>query len=400
MRWILPLAFLLPTTAFADSPPPSIGLGPDGFYIGTADGAYQLRLRGVIQADGRAYLDDQSRLLSDEFLIRRARLYVEGTVAEIFDFRLLPDFGQGKLTLFDAWVNVRLWPTLQVRAGKMKSPFGLERLQAEQNVEFIERGLTENIAPDRDIGVTVHGDIFGRLTYEVGVFNGVPDGGSTDFNLTRGIDGEARVFATPFRAWAVRGLGFGIASTYGWEKGNITNNGVPTYLSTGQQTFFSYKSTIADGTRFRLAPQLSYYIDRFGFFAEYMLSAQHVATAAAHATLENQAWQVAASVMLTGEHATYDGIVPLKSFSIRQRQFGAVEISLRYGELIVDPRAFSTFASATTVADRAVGFGGVVNWYLTRNVRFGLMFERTNYGAVKGTRAPENALLGRLQLSY
>src|SRR5205814_106806 len=104
----------------------SFGLGPDGFYFGDKN-PFQLRLRTVLQGDGRFYFGDDANLLTDSFLVRRARLYIEGSAGELFDFRLMPDLGEGKPVLLDAWVNVRVLPWLQLRAGKMKSPFALER---------------------------------------------------------------------------------------------------------------------------------------------------------------------------------------------------------------------------------------------------------------------------------
>ena len=54
-----------------------------------------------------------------------------------------------------------------------------------------------------------------RLSYAVGAFNGVSDGGSNDIESTDDEkDIAARVFATPFvnrNVSALRGLGFGIA---------------------------------------------------------------------------------------------------------------------------------------------------------------------------------------------
>jgi phosphate-selective porin OprO/OprP len=94
-----------------------VGLGKSGFFLGTVDSGFQLRLRGVIQADGHAFVDAPSAGPADTFFIRRARPIIEGTVANLADFRLLPDFGQGKLVLFDAYLDVKLRPWLHLRAG-------------------------------------------------------------------------------------------------------------------------------------------------------------------------------------------------------------------------------------------------------------------------------------------
>ena len=55
-----------------------------------------LRLRGYAMADGRFYLHDQPNNGIDTFLLlREVRPILEGTVYRDFDFRLMPDFGNG-----------------------------------------------------------------------------------------------------------------------------------------------------------------------------------------------------------------------------------------------------------------------------------------------------------------
>ena len=116
-----------------DSPPPSqppiVTSGPDGLAVRSADGASSLRLRGYLQTDGRLFIAEEAVSNNDTFLIRRARPVLEGTVYGRFDFKLMPDFGQGQSVLYDAYVDVRFIPALKLRAGKFKPPIGLERLQ-------------------------------------------------------------------------------------------------------------------------------------------------------------------------------------------------------------------------------------------------------------------------------
>ncbi|HEX6835912.1 MAG TPA: hypothetical protein VF334_05030, partial [Polyangia bacterium] len=65
-----------------------LGLGPNGFALGSRDSGFQLRLRGVVQADGRAFFGTAvNQPLPDQFLIRRARPILEGTIGDFVDFR-------------------------------------------------------------------------------------------------------------------------------------------------------------------------------------------------------------------------------------------------------------------------------------------------------------------------
>jgi len=177
-------------------------------------------------------------------------------IANIFDFRFNPDFAGGKTVIQDAFVAARFNPLFVFTAGKFKEPFGLERLQLTPNNRFIELGLPSDLVPNRDLGLQVSGTYAfstGTLIYQIGWFNGVADGTSTDANATPDIDSNdgkdwaARLFTEPFsktNLTALRGLGAGIAVTYVNQVGSPTNTLLPTYKTETQRNFFSY-----DGAR-------------------------------------------------------------------------------------------------------------------------------------------------------
>ena len=81
---------------------PTSLVGADGFGWKSADGAFQLKLRGLLQTDGRFYVGDDRKPVGDTLLVRRARPIVEAGFFKDFELRLLPDFGDGKSQLLDA----------------------------------------------------------------------------------------------------------------------------------------------------------------------------------------------------------------------------------------------------------------------------------------------------------
>jgi len=137
----------------------TVSAGKDGFVIKSADGDYLLKIRALVQADGRFWDGQETRPLTDTFELRRARPILEGTVGKLFDFRLTPDFAEGKSTLFDAYVDWRFAPWIRLRAGKFKPPVGLERLQSASDIDFVERALPTNLVPNRDVGLQLGGDV-------------------------------------------------------------------------------------------------------------------------------------------------------------------------------------------------------------------------------------------------
>lgn len=460
------------TAAATAASTPAVKAGANGFSLNSADGKSFLRFRGVLNIDGRYFsdFDDTANLVNsvpgssayesaNGFLLRKVRPYFEGTLNGIYDFRLQPEFGNGRTVLLDAYIAARFKPWAVVTAGKLKAPLGLERLQTEQFNKFVELGFPGALAPNRDIGVQFSGNVLnGVLNYAAGIFNGVIDGSGAENNPSSDLDTDnrrelvARAFALPFTNssnYYLRGLGLGIALSNGSKHGNAdaslapgsttatppatqavnvvsTNTWLPTYRTNAQQALFGYRgdnavtltlneATYADGRHARLSPHAYYYYGPLGVIAEYIESKQAVSrhTSAATTrsdTLTNTAWQVAASWFLTGEEAAYNSVTPLNNFAIGQSGKGAWEIAARYQQLDIDDAAFSggatSYANPATAVSAASSYSLALNWYLNQNVRWTLEYDHTSFTDGAGTagaivdRQDENAFVTRFALVF
>jgi len=392
----------------------TVSAGKEGFVIRSGDGKYQLRLHGIVQPAARFYFDDQANLGADELLLRRARPIFDAAIADIFDFRLQIDFAGGATTLYDAYLDLKLSPGVVFRTGKFKPPIGLERLQATNDIVFIERGLPTNLVPTRDLGLQLGGVLGGgRVAYQVGIFDGTPDLTLADGDLSDAKDGAARVFFQPFIKGALQGLGLGVGGSTGIERGTVssstTSAGLPSYRSPGQLVVFRYRNdgtvagtAIANGRRSRLTPQGYFYLGSFGLLGEYNFSWQEVTQAATTAKLMHSAWQLSGSFFLTGEKASFRSAAPRKSFDPEAHTWGALEIVARYGDLKIDNATFPTFANPASSIRREQAFGMGLNWYFLRAVKWSLDYERTSFtgGAALGDRETENALQTQFQLAF
>jgi phosphate-selective porin OprO/OprP len=406
---------------------PIVGAGADGFFLRSPDPAFQLELRAYAQADGRWLLDPQQEG-DDTFLFRRVRLNFEGTLFESIDFRLMPDFANSTLTLFDAYANLKYFPAAQLQVGKFKPPVGLERLQSATALTFVERAFPTLLVPSRDIGGMLWSELAeGLVTYQLGYFNGVRDGGAQDVDTDDGKDFAARLFFHPFRnlenEW-LDGFGIGVAGTWG----RIDEQAPTSFRTTAASTnFFAYRGASAafgavtgDGERLRYTPQAYWYAGPVGFMAEYVSSAQDMRLDPLPAAggdsvreyLRHDAWQVALSYALTGENASYKGLVPASNFTPSEGTWGAFEIAARYNEIDFDDDSFeggaSSLADPTASVTKAQGFTVGLNWYLNRWVKLMVNYDRITFdgGAAGGTptairdRETEDAVFTRLQLSY
>ena len=395
---------------------PRITVGNTGLSVGSGDSNFVFQLHGVLQTDNRTFFNDKdnhgkSIQGNDGFLLRRARPIFSGTVYKDFDFVFVPDFGGSSVQIFDAYLNYRYAPWLQVRGGKFKTPVGLEQLQSDQYTFFNERALPTDLVPNRDVGFMLWGDVAdGKLSYAAGVFNGVGDGrnsANSDFEDHREFAG--RLFLQPFKGTGVtplQGLGFGVAGSWGNTSSNVT--GLPSALLTdGQQQLFAYtNNVVANGEHWRLSPQGYYYWGPLGLLGEYVISDQKVSKGATSARLENTAWQVAGTWVLTGEDATYNGVTPKNPFDPRAGHWGAVQLVARYADLNVDNKAFPIFANPATSASEAKAWAVGLDWCLNRNIRISSSFSRTtfegniNRNSATVVRQPEEVLFTRLQLAF
>jgi phosphate-selective porin OprO/OprP len=385
----------------------SVFAGKDGFGIKSPDDAFLLRFRAHVQADYRAFIDDTG---TDQFLMRRVRPILEGTLYEKFGFRIMPELAGG-FQMLDAYVDANLFSYFRIRAGKMKGPVGYERLQSPADLLMMERGFPTQLVPNRDIGIQFSGHLLSNtLTYQAGVFDGTVDGSSTDGDNNNDKDLEARLFATPFRntGWnALRGLGVGVAYTNGIQSGSATTSNLPRFLTPGQNTFFTYNTgAFANGARYRYVPQLYYSWGPFGLLGEYAISEQKVTRGTNNRTVRNSAWSINPTYLLTGEDATSRGVMPRRPFNIATHDWGAFELAARYGELDVDDDVFAgsaatQLANPSTQASRATEYGIGLNWYLSRSYRVVFNYEYTQFdgGAPDGgDREAEQVFMTRFQL--
>lgn len=451
------------------------------------DQGKNLTSKAASGASTAGYLDNTEDA-SNTVLLRRVRPTIEGTVFEKYGFRFTPEFGDGKAQVIDAYLDAKLDPAFSIRAGKYKPFVGLERLQSGADIKFIERSYVSNILPNRDTGLSVYGEVLGgKLEYAVGVHNGVADGGdnttASDFNNDK--DYAARIFAKPFKDTdsALAGLGFGIAATYGDVTGKTkdTVNGSTTeltngYKTEGQQTFFRYIDgsvlrsgigegsststtasgvtgtagpgaswlTHADGIRYRISPQANFYNGPFGLQAEYVRESQEVSIGQQkykRTTLNNDAWQVGVSWLLTGEDASYKGVKPKNNFDLNAGGWGAWELVARYSELNIDNDAFKwgnikgagvdtggsletqnhwLYADPKASAKSARTWTAGINWYLNPEVKFAVNYAQTSFDGGGGDlassttntykdlvtktgikdREDEKALLARFQVAF
>jgi phosphate-selective porin OprO/OprP len=342
----------------------------DGIRMDSADGNVRLKFGGRLQYDfgwiDGGGLEPVLGDLEDGADVRRARLYMSGTMYHDMAFKLQFDVADGDADLKDAYLRFQNIPLIgNITAGHFKEPFSLDELTSSRYITFMERGLPNAMVPGRNVGIMASNHIFDqRMTWAAGVFYEVDDYGES--NQDGGYNFTTRV------------------------------TGVPIYENDGRDVLHlgaSYSlRTPRDGLRYRSRPEAHFVSQRFtdtgtfdadrvnlfGFEAAWVhgplsVQGEYVGSSVTGSTdTDSQffnSFYVQTSYFLTGEHrpysrksGTFGRVRPNRNFR-QDGGWGAVELAARYSYL--DLRGSDLPDSARQLQDLTFG----VNWYLNPNMR-------------------------------
>lgn len=153
--------------------------------------------------------------IEDRFLLRRARVNVQGSFLENFDYKAEIDFGANSLgeqtgsrgAVTDFFLNWNKYEYANIKAGQYKTHFGWEQILSDTRLLTIERSLpNDRLTDGRQIGASVTGAILDkRVSYAIGMFNGTSVNNSFNdndhFMYTARIQGT--VLKTDDKDWPV-----------------------------------------------------------------------------------------------------------------------------------------------------------------------------------------------------
>lgn len=396
------LAFAAPS--HAETPQLEPAKKPDRkLEFSSRDGAQKVRIGGQLQVDALVFPSDSEDTNIDDVRLRRARLDVRSQIARDYRLRIQLDFANSNLQIVDANLELTHLEELRLRVGKDKSPVSVDRGQSATVIHFLERGATNQTAPNRDVGLQLFGSIAdGFVDYQVGLFAGAPDGAtSVESNVDDRFDVAGRVTFAPWKPLEV-----GVTFSHGVARGSASAAQLGAYRTSGRAAWFRYldgdgadDTVVADGARNRLGGHLSFHFGAVGFFGEVIASSQELSLGTTRGTVTHLGWVAQLTGVLTGEDASFSGVTPERS--VWDGGLGAIELAARVHGIDVDDRAFSRgFADPTRNASAYLALTVGATWYLDPHFKVQLNYERASFdgGANNGFDRPAEDLLGmRLQ---
>ena len=380
------------------------------FSIENPSAGFRLALRGYAQADFRAFPDwpagdeDGGTLHADEFEWRRLRIGLEGEWKRVsFEVDVDPAFEEGE-ELKDAWVSLRLAKALQIRGGHMKLPVSPERLTSPAKTDFIDRAaVVEAVAPNRDWGVMLHGEIGRALEYQAGVFEG--DGWGSDHRA--GTTAAARLVLKPAR-WLDLAGSFSQGDVDAAPVGGALDSEPKGFSGRSASGYTFFPPVFVESRRVRWGADARFEAGPVSLWGEFLEGREERRgqgpTLEDLPDLRGDGWSVTTTWLLTGERKTGTIRPDAPLFGGP----GAVEIALRYEELWFDDVSNEGFESAGSRAAnvRPAGlraFTGGLSWWPAAFLRLvgNVVVERYD----DALRSPEPgkdgnyvSLLGRVQV--
>src|SRR6185369_9663840 len=210
--------------ATQDKPQVLAGWGKDHAFLRSENGAFETQIGGYGQLDFRGYGSGDHP--PNTFLLRRARISLEGKLERYFDFRIEGDFADTATALRDMYVNIHRIDEFQLRFGQFRVPISQEEMRSDNLQDFVERSLVNNLVPSRSPGVGASGSINkGVFEYQLGAWNGK---GLLAANNNGTPEAALRVRFNPWKhseSFLSKGFIFGGAFTQGRSLGGTSVRG-------------------------------------------------------------------------------------------------------------------------------------------------------------------------------
>jgi phosphate-selective porin OprO/OprP len=393
-----PKASLATNQATQDKPQVVAGWGKDHPFLRSENGAFETQIGGYGQLDFRGYGSGDHP--PNTFLVRRARISLEGKLERYFDFRIEGDFADTATALRDMYVNIHRIDEFQLRFGQFRVPISQEEMRSDNLQDFVERSLVNNLVPSRSPGVGASGSINkGVFEYQLGAWNGK---GLLVANNNGTPETALRVRFNPWKhseSFLAKGFLFGGAVTQGRSAAGLSVRGL-----TESRSFTFFAPDTINGKYTRANAEMTWMLGPASIRAEYDQTNQHRDNLGIGGRnlpgVVAKGYMAQMTYLVTGEEKPEVGIVAprnnLFSDGSGRQGLGAWELKFRYSNLQI--------ADGTPKSNRAETFYFGTNWYLNRFVRYvlDLGIERFKDPA-RTPKLGENNLfvvLSRIQLAF
>ena len=397
-----------------------------GLGMQSTDGETTVQLTGRVHMDYRSYAGDTTGAFTTDtqtnaLEVRRARLGVRGQLFKDWKYEIVGNYGaadsatapsgmSSTSTEIDVgYIDYAKNPAASVRLGKFKMPFSLEQLTSSNNIDFMERSVTNQtegeFVPAKETGAMIFGSPVSGMSYGFALSRGRTSTSTKTATFDK-PDYIGRVTANIPKVFLGRddfvlhtGLGYSVGEIAGLIPASGRNE---IRTSSG---FFTANSTLTGPVnRTRIGYEGAVAYKAFKVQGE-MFNYQYDGVNASNEIDSNY---IQAVYNLTGENHNYSNsagtfgwIKPNVAFD--KGGMGAIQVGIRASSLKapdVTPKLTTSFA---TNDYSSITYG--VTWFLNDNARLMLNYTEIDYGgigvgAINSRFLKERAMMMRGQLSF
>jgi len=334
-----------------------------GIAIKTRDGKFSTKLGGRVQVDAATYSGQEE--VGDGTEIRRARMYLQGTMYSDWGYKLQYDFastGANGKGIADAYLSYNGFDNVAIKVGNFKDPLSLEQQTSSKFTLFTERALPAAFAAGRHIGAMVST----KHQY---------------WSLAGGVFADTLTATNGDEHDQDEGWGLGTRATFAPinEKGSVLHLGVglnyrdtskvgTTQFKQQAETHISGINIVDTGTINNVEDFLKVGLEVATVMGPFSAQAEYITTSVnrdSASDLDFDGWYVQAGYFFTGESRNYKkgafGSITPKG-SVGEGGIGAWELGLRYSTLdLIDDDIDGGQADSVTLG---------LNWYATPTLRF------------------------------
>ncbi len=313
----------------------------------------EVSLGGRLHLDA-AHIDDSGLSIEDEE-IRRARLELSVRLYNDWRLRVDREFAHGG-GWRNLWLSYDVTEALTLRAGNFIAPFSMEDVGSSNETMFLERSLSQELAPGFDVGVAAlyQGR---RFTLAGGYFGDALDAeDNTQIDKGRGVAARGTWSPIENRRQVVH-VGVGL------ERREF-DAGAFRRIASGPEASLA-PSVVTTGTLTDIDTSMSYNIEGAYSFGPVLVQGQFISTDLARnigADVSLSSYYLQAGWIVTGERHRYGDAAGVFTGPNPRNSWGAVELAARVSSLDLSEGVSSRSGEANDYA-----FGA--NWYLGRNFR-------------------------------
>lgn len=396
----------------------------NGIGIQSADGENTIQLTGRVHMDYRKYdpkFENATAAGNDPYQdaleVRRARLGVRGQFQKDWKYEIVGNFGMSNNGMSSsgtdvdvAYVDYAANPQASVRLGKFKMPFSLEQLTSSNNIDFMERSITNQnegeFVPAKETGIMLFGSPQSGLTYGIALSTGRGNKNATVDTLDlvgRGTANLSKLLQNDDKLVTHVGFGYSKGDTISQTPG-MSRTETRGYSAGTSFAPFQAASAVTNPERTRMNAEFAVAYDAFKFQGEYFTFKY----AGSNRTDEFDTYYAQVVYNITGEKHNYSNsagtfgwIKPNQPFSLSKGGLGAWQVGLRFSGLDAGD---VTAASNRTNKLSAITAG--LTWFVNDNARVMLNYTMTDFdGKAVGSSSTnrvtkDNAVMLRAQVSF